>query len=86
MTNQYKYAFVISKHMDPIYRKFMFRRLAAARQKSCYVKVFKLIVDSHVDYTVNSNGVFFDLSPLLDEVARQIDKILKRCGLSKQGR
>jgi hypothetical protein len=65
--------------MDPIYRKFMVRRLANARQKRCYIRIFKLIVDNKVDYTVNSNGVFFDLSPLPDEVVRQIDDILKRC-------
>ena len=65
--------------MDPIYRKFMIRRLAAAKQKICYIKIFKLIVEHNVVYTVNSNGVFFDLSPLPDEVVRQIDEILKRC-------
>ena len=64
--------------MDPIYRKFMIRRLAAARQNSCYIKIFKLIVDNNVDYTVTSNCVFLDLSPLPDEVVRQIDEIPKR--------
>ena len=54
--------------MDPIYRKFMIRRIASARQKRCYIEIFKLIVDHKVDYTVNSNGVFFNLSPLPDEV------------------
>ena len=64
--------------MDPIYRKFMIRRIASARQKSCYIEISKLIADHKVDYTVNSNGVFFNLSPLPDEVVRQIDEILKR--------
>jgi hypothetical protein len=39
--------------MDPIYRKFMIRRIASARQKSCYIEIFKLIVDHRIDYTVN---------------------------------
>ena len=65
--------------MDPIYRKFMIRRIASARQKSCYIKIFKTIVEHKVDYTAKSNGVFFNLSPLPDEVVRQIDEILKRC-------
>ena len=64
--------------MGPNYRKFMIRRLANARQKSCYIRIFKFIVYNNVDYTVNRNGVFFDLSPLLDEVVRQFDEILKR--------
>ena len=72
--------------MDPIYRKFMVRRLANARQKGCYIRIFMLIVDNNVDYTVTSNGVFFDLSPLPDEVARQIDNIVKRCEQRKAAR
>ena len=56
----------------------MIRRLAAAKQKICYINIFKLIVYHNVVCTVNSNGVFFDLSPLPDEVVRQIDEILQR--------
>ena len=47
------------KHMDPKYRKFMIRCIASARQKTCYIQIFKLIVDHKIDYTVNKNGVFF---------------------------
>ena len=32
--------------MDPIYRKFMIRRIASARQKSCYIEICKRIVDN----------------------------------------
>ena len=64
----------------------MIRRLANARQQSCYIKIFKLIVYHNVDYTVTSCGVFFDLSPLPDEVVRQIDEILKRREQRKAGR
>ena len=70
--------------MDPIYRQFMIRRLAAAKQRSCYIEIFKLIVEHKVAYTVNRNGVFFNLSPLSDELVRQIDEILKRCEQRKQ--
>ena len=72
--------------MEPNYRKFMVRRLANARQKRCYIRIFKLIVDNKVDYTVTSNGVFFDLSPLPEEVVRQIDEIVKRCKQRKAAR
>ena len=34
----------------------MIRRLAAAKQKSCYIEIFKLIVEHKVPYTVNRNG------------------------------
>ena len=70
--------------MDPIYRQLMIRRLAAAKLKSCYIDFFKLIVEHKVAYTVNRNGVFFNLSPLPDELVRQIDEIIKRCEERKQ--
>ena len=53
--------------MDPIYRQFMVRRLAAAKKRSCYIEIFKLIIEHKVAYTVNRNGVLFNLSPLSDE-------------------
>ena len=74
--------------MDPMYRKFMIRCLAAAQQNICYINIyiyiFKMITDHNVYYTVNRNGVLFDLSPTLDEVVRQIDQILKRREQRKQ--
>ena len=70
--------------MGSICRQFMIRRLAAAKQKSCYIEKLKLIVERKVAYTVNRNGVLFNLSPLSDEVVRQIDEIIKRCEQRKQ--
>ena len=70
--------------MDPIYRQFMIRRLVAAKQKSCYIEIFKLIVERKVAYAVKRNGVFFNLSPLPDELVRQIDEFFKRCEQRKQ--
>ena len=64
--------------MDPIYREFIIRRLASDRQKSCHIEIFNLIVEHEVDHAVNSNGVFFHMSPLPDEVVRQIGEILKK--------
>ena len=43
-----------------------------------------MIVEHKVAYTVNRNGVFFNLSPLSDELVRQIDEIIKRCEQRKQ--
>ena len=64
--------------MDPTYRKFMIRRLAAVKQRRCYLEIFKLIVEHKVAYTVNMNGVFFSMSSLADELAQQMDEIIKR--------
>ena len=65
--------------MDPINRPFMVRRVAAVKQRKCYIAIFKLIVEHNVPYTVNNNGVFFNMSPLPEELVRQINGIIKRC-------
>ena len=70
--------------MDTTYRQFMVKRLAAVKQRKCYIEIFKLIVEHKVAYTVNNNGVFFNLSSLSDELAQQIDDIIKMYEQRKQ--
>ena len=70
--------------MDTTYRQFMLKRLAAVKQRKCYIEIFKLIVEHKVAYTVNNNGVFFNLSYLPDELAQQIDDIIKMYEQRKQ--
>jgi len=70
--------------MDTTYRQFMVKRLAAVKQRRCYIEIFKLIVEHKVAYTVNMNGVFFNLSSLSDELAQQIDEIIKMYEQRKQ--
>ena len=70
--------------MDTIYRQFMVRRLAAVKQWRCYIEIFKLIVEHKVAYTVNMNGVVFNLSSLSDELAQPIEDIIKRYEQQKQ--
>ena len=70
--------------MDLIHRQFMVRRLAAVKQRKCYIQIFKLIVEHDVPYTVNNNGVFFNMSHLPDDLVRKIDEIIKRCEERKQ--
>ena len=71
--------------MDTIYRQFMVRRLAAVKQRRCYIEIFKMIVEHKVAHTVNMNGVFlFNLSSLSDELVQQIDEIIKTYKQRKQ--
>ena len=70
--------------MDLIHRQFMVRRLAAVKQKTCYIQIFKLIIEHDVPYTVNNNGVFFNMSNLPDDLVRKIDEIIKGCEERKQ--
>ena len=70
--------------MDPINRQFVVRRIAAVKQNKCYIAIFKLIVEHNVPYTVNNNGVFFNMSPLPEELVKQINDIIKKCEERKQ--
>ena len=70
--------------MDTTYRQFMVKRLVAVKQRKCYIEILKLIVEHNVAYTVNMNGVFFNLSSLSDELAQRIDEIIKRYEQRKQ--
>ena len=70
--------------MDTTYRQFMVKRLAAVKQRRCYIEIFKLIVEHKVAYTVNMNGVLFNLSSLSDELAQQIDEIIRMYEQRKQ--
>ena len=70
--------------MDLIHRQYMVRRLAAVKQRKCYIQIFKLIRERDVPYTVNNNGVFFNMSHLPDDVVRKSDEIIKRCEERKQ--
>ena len=63
--------------MDTTYRQFLVKRLAAVKQRKCYIEIFKLIVEHKAAYTVNRNGVLFNLLRLSDELVRQIDEIIK---------
>jgi len=67
--------------MDTTYRQFMVRRLVAVKPR---IEILKLIVEHKVAYTVNMNGVFFNLSSLSDELAQQIDEIIKMYEQRKQ--
>ena len=66
--------------MDPneIYKRFMIRRLGAIKRKRCYIDVFIFVLAHKIDYTINSNGVFFNLSTLPHELIRDIDTIIKK--------
>ena len=70
--------------MDTTYRQCMVKRLAAVNQRKFDIEIFKLIVEHKVAYTINNNGVFFNLSSLSDELAQQIDEIIKMFEQRKQ--
>jgi hypothetical protein len=47
--------------------------------KTEYMKVFELIKKSKVEYSENSNGIFFDLSKVTDDVFQELVLYLEFC-------
>ncbi len=47
--------------------------------KEEYHEIFRIIKRNNVDYTENSNGVFFDLGCLADEIILELQKFLEFC-------
>ncbi len=47
--------------------------------KEEYHEIFRIIKRNNVDYTENSNGVFFDLGSLADEIILELQKFLEFC-------
>ena len=47
--------------------------------KEEYEEVFRIIKRGNVEYTENSNGVFFDLAQCSDDVCKNLDKFLELC-------
>jgi hypothetical protein len=47
--------------------------------KTEYMKVFELIKKSKVEYSENSNGIFFDLLKVTEDVFQEISQYLEFC-------
>jgi len=47
--------------------------------KEEYEEVFRIIKRANVEYTENSNGVFFDLAHCSDDVCTKLEKFLELC-------
>ena len=57
-------------------KTILVRRISDIEDK-CYIDVLKLLIKEDIKYTRNSNGVFFDVGLLSDDVLTKLDNILK---------
>ena len=55
----------------------MIKRISAITKKSYHLAIFKVLVDNQIDHTINSNGVFFNITPLGTDMLHQIARIVK---------
>ena len=66
------------------FRREVIRRLTNVKIKQCYLDVFKYLVDNKLDYTVNKNGVFFNVTTMTDDRLHDIDTTLKQHKRTKE--
>jgi hypothetical protein len=65
-----------NKHFNMSDKMFLIRRINDIKNKKCYQDIFRLLLNQNINYTRNSNGIFFNLALLNDEILNKIDFIL----------
>lgn len=58
-------------------KKFIYR-IQNLKNKKIYIKLFKYIKSNDIKYTINSNGVFFNLNQMDDIYLDNLDIFLKK--------
>ena len=60
------------------YKKEVIRRISLVKKKRGYLEIVRFVVDHGIDYTLNTNGVFFNLTAVDDATISKIDNIAKK--------
>jgi len=58
-------------------KKQLVKRMGDIKNKKCYIKIFKLVHHGQTKYTVNDNGVLFNLTVLPDNLLVSIESIIQ---------
>ena len=64
-------------HLSHYDKEVLIRRIAAIKNKQCYLDILELIHSHGLDYTVNSNGVYFNLAVIPDTTIQIIIDIVQ---------
>ena len=60
------------------FKKDLVRRIGLIKKKKPHIEIFRVIVDNNIEYTLNGNGIFFNLSAIDDGIISQIDLVVKK--------
>ena len=66
-----------STHLSHYDKEVLIRRISAIKNKQCYLDILELIHSHGLDYTVNSNGVYFNLAVIPDTTIQIIIDIVQ---------
>jgi hypothetical protein len=67
-------------------KEVLIRRIEAIKNKQCYLDILELILSHGLDYTVNSNGIYFNLAVIPDATIQIIIDIVGHCENRKRHR
>ena len=60
------------------FKKDLVRRIGLIKKKKTHLEIFRVVVDNNIPYTLNNNGIFFNLSAIDDGIISQIDIVVKK--------
>ena len=60
------------------FKKDLIRRIGLIKKKKVHLEIFRVIVDNNIEYALNGNGIFFNLSAIDDGIISQIDLVVKK--------
>ena len=67
-------------------KEWLVRRIADVKDKGCYLQILDLIHTDGLKYTVNSNGVYFNLASVPDAVIHKITAVVSKYETRKRQR
>ena len=57
-------------------KKKLVLKIKSLNNKQNYIELFKMIIENNIEYSSNSNGVFFNVSKLTDELFNKISNFI----------
>ena len=64
-------------------RKQLLSRIEQIKSKNIYLQIFEIIHKDKADYTINDNGIFFNLNKLNNEILIKIEDVLNNYDKNK---
>ena len=72
-----KYIMSSNTHLSHYDTEVLIRRISAFKNKQCYLDILELIQSHGVGYSVNSNGIYFNLAFIADDTIQIIIEIVQ---------
>jgi hypothetical protein len=71
------YLSVGSKTYSHADKKMLVKRMSNIKNKKCYIKILHVILDNDLKHQILTNGVYFNLTKLPDDILNKIEVIIK---------